>query len=1265
MGKLIRLELFNFKSYKGHHVLPFGDSYFTSIIGPNGSGKSNSMDAISFVLGIKSSHLRSTNVRDLVYRGRVLKSAAINDDGDAVEAAETNGNGENGAEEEADTQTSTQRNDPTTAWVMAVYEDDAQGEQHWKRSITSGGQTEYRLNNRVVSHKQYNDALEAEQIIVKARNFLVFQSEVEAIASQSSKDLTRLIEEISGSLEFKKDYDRLKLESEKANEEQSFKLQQRRAMNSEINQYKEQKREAENFERKAAERDQAIVTHVLWKLFHFQKVIDESSEEITKHQEDLKEFRRAQEKFERKLEEAKKEQAKVAQNVSKVERNIKNKEKEIEQKENSLVPIDEKLTISKDSASKYQARVDALIKERDHQSQNVEKLKKDLAGVEKAQSRWEKEWQSTQEQQGRQLSEKDLQEYNKLRGEVGKRSAADQIKVDNLTRQLKTDEETTNSLKTKVESLETLVRRLEAEGRDLKERREDINMQLKETQKAVEQKKRDYNNMTSQRVKNAQTYTEKDEQLQQIIRKLDEAENGQRESRKEMNKKELVRTLKSIFPGIKGRLHELCKPKQKKYETAIGIVLGRHWDSLVVDSEKTGRDVIQYLKEQRKGQITCMPIDAVQVKAINANLKSIHRQARLAIDTLDYDGAYERVMSAVCGNAMICDEDKVAKFLLYEKGIEATAVTVDGKKFSKGGLITGGQGPNDQKRRWDDTEVEKLRTIMDKLRGEISTLNPHNDRRQRQEEEALQGELSGLEQKLHYLQDELKSLDRNAQSKKKELDHAKSQLKEAKPKYLEQSQGVENIKAELETLQSSIGTIEDQVFAKFCQRLGYTDIRAFEAQQGSAQQEALQKKQSFSTHAKKLQNQLSLESHQLQQTKDRIKRIEDNSKRDRDLIKSLDAEKESIQDQLDVLRAELDQLTEQLTELQTKYDEQAEKVAEQRREFKKRTSNVEEKVKAVQDLEAEMQRKSAERYALLRKCRIEEIKIPLAEGSNDLSHLPLNTVPNEQDPDAMDVDGDETLMPELSNDYGIEVDFDDLDDELKEDDSESAEDRLQEAIKALNSELEKMAPNMRATDRLEGVESRLKDTDAEFATARRIARQTKELFDDVKQQRHDLFMKAYTHIADQIQIVYKDLTKSRDNPLGGQAYLDLEEEETEPYLHGTKYNAMPPLKRFRDMEHLSGGEKTMAALALLFAVHSYQPSPFFVLDEVDAALDNANVAKLVAYIRRNAGPGMQFIVISLKAGLYEGSETLVGVMRDQGINSSKTLTLDLRKYQQV
>lgn len=199
---------------------------------------------------------------------------------------------------------------------------------------------------------------------------------------------------------------------------------------------------------------------------------------------------------------------------------------------------------------------------------------------------------------------------------------------------------------------------------------------------------------------------------------------------------------------------------------------------------------------------------------------------------------------------------------------------------------------------------------------------------------------------------------------------------------------------------------------------------------------------------------------------------------------------------------------------------------------------------------------------------------------------------------------------------------------------------------------------MRAAERLAATETRLKAIDEQFAETRKRAAAAKKAFEDVKQKRYDLFMKAFNHISENIGGTYKDLTKSPQFPLGGQAYLDMED-STEPYLAGLKYHAMPPLKRFRDMEHLSGGEKTIAALALLFAIHSYQPSPFFVLDEVDAALDNVNVSRVAKYVREHASPGMQFIVISLKAGLFQESETLVGVMRDQAKMSSKYLTMDV------
>lgn len=199
---------------------------------------------------------------------------------------------------------------------------------------------------------------------------------------------------------------------------------------------------------------------------------------------------------------------------------------------------------------------------------------------------------------------------------------------------------------------------------------------------------------------------------------------------------------------------------------------------------------------------------------------------------------------------------------------------------------------------------------------------------------------------------------------------------------------------------------------------------------------------------------------------------------------------------------------------------------------------------------------------------------------------------------------------------------------------------------------------MRSGERLQSTKERFKATEKTWEETKKLNAKAKKEFEDVKRKREELFKKAFNHISANIAGTYKELTRDAKSPLGGQAYLDMEDDD-EPYLYGLKYHAMPPMKRFRDMEHLSGGEKTIAALALLFAIHSYQPSPFFVLDEVDAALDNVNVGRVAKYVREHASPGMQFIVISLKSGLFQESESLVGVMRDQSRMSSRVVSLDV------
>lgn len=192
--------------------------------------------------------------------------------------------------------------------------------------------------------------------------------------------------------------------------------------------------------------------------------------------------------------------------------------------------------------------------------------------------------------------------------------------------------------------------------------------------------------------------------------------------------------------------------------------------------------------------------------------------------------------------------------------------------------------------------------------------------------------------------------------------------------------------------------------------------------------------------------------------------------------------------------------------------------------------------------------------------------------------------------------------------------------------------------------------------------------------SRKAAKDAVDKYYALKQERVTRFMEGFTHISEKIDKIYKELTKL-PNSMGGTAYLSLENKE-EPFNGGIKcvlsfpvpccsalaqfrlfhvlttlsiarYNAMPPLKRFRDMDQLSGGEQTVAALALLFAIHSYQHAPFFILDEVDAALDPRNVGRVANYIRSRTQEDMQCLVISLKESFFERADALIGVYRDQ------------------
>ncbi|CUA77586.1 Structural maintenance of chromosomes protein 1 [Rhizoctonia solani] len=1233
---LVRIEVCDFKSYRGHQLIgPF--KHFTSVIGPNGAGKSNLMDAISFVLGVKSAQLRSSQLKDLVYRGRRLERA-----GDDGQEGESDDDGEGEGEGTA-----------KKAWVMAVYQDAEDKEYQFQRTISTSGSSEYKLNGKVVTYQAYNATLEQHNILVKAKNFLVFQGDVEAVASQSPKELSRLIDQISGSLELAPAYDKAKAAQDRATENAASNFTKRRGIAGEIKQFKEQKGEVERYEALIQEREEAIIHRLLWQLFHLGREIEANAQTIRTKSKELKGLKKQQAADDAKVNSAREDQAKARSDALKAEKALKKAEKTLDAKKPGISDLEAQIAHIMRKADKARSIGESVERDAQKKEADLERMRKELSDVQQAFQRAQEAHRRALEQ-GSALSEESLAEYHRLKAQAAREAVEERQKRETLIRENKVLARNLASQTGKLEQLTTQRDKLKTDVTSVGEKRAEADDKVKSLQSELKNAKHELEKAQSDRIRITQLETEINEKLHDVHTKLMQAGVDQQESAKDARLKETLEKLQRVFPGVRGRVIDLCKPSQRKYETAVITVLGRNIDAIVVDHEKTAIDCIEYMRQQRAGQATFIPLESIQTKPVNDKYRSFARGARLAIDVIQYEPVVERAMFHACGNALVCDTMEVARYVCYEKGQEVKAVTLDGTVIHKTGLITGGRG-HGTTRKWEEKEIQALNKQKDSLHAQLRELGQSKPRGK--VDEGLTADINRIESQLQLAKDDQSALKSRLTGLKDELKHVESELRKLSPE-VEQARASHDSAAEqIEELSNAINEAEDGVFEAFCQEVGVSNIREYEEQQLKAQTEELETKMRFESQIARLSHQIAFEEDQLNSINARLQTLEQTVTNETASLEKLQGDKDRLAGQIDELQQELDEQREEVTRLNEVLAEATKVLDGHKRTALQSSKEVDKTLKEIAACNDSIEKAAAERLTIYRRCVLEEIDIPLESGS-------LKSVPLEpgQPSDSMDLDDeDETQRAREVQDYGIEVDFDGLDDDERANGSTEIGAELDSEITRLTGEIERMAPNMKAMERLDDVEAKLAETEKEAEKARKESKQARDEFNEIKKRRCDLFNKAYNHIAERIDQVYKDLTKGKAAPMGGVAYLSLEDSE-EPYNSGIKYHAMPPMKRFRDMEQLSGGEKTVAALALLFAIHSFQPSPFFVLDEVDAALDNTNVAKVANYIRQHASETFQFIVISLKGSLYEKGNSLVGIYRDQDVNSSRTLTLDLNQY---
>merc|ERR1712045_881806 len=751
----------------------------------------------------------------------------------------------------------------------------------------------------------------------------------------------------------------------------------------------------------------------------------------------------------------------------------------------------------------------------------------------------------------------------------------------------------------------------------------------------------------------------------EVTSELGDARLDKHEENRRKKKQEIVDNFKRLYKGVYDRMINLCQPIHKKYNVAITKLLGRYMEAIVVDTEETARQCIQYLKDQMLEPETFLPLDYIQAKPLKERLRTIGsvKGVKLLYDVLQYEPAdIKRAVLFVTNNSLVCETPEDAMKVAYEMedGQRHDAVALDGTFYQKSGIISGGSVDLARKaKRWDDKQVSTLKARKEKLSEELR-LAMKNSRKE-SEIQTIQSQVSGLETRLKYSLTDRDTTSKKISNLSKELDRMRVELGKFAPTIQEIETSMKKREKVIENTKEKMNSVEDRIFSDFCKKIGVKNIRQYEERELKSQQEKAKKKLEFENQINRISTQLEYEQKREDQLQQNVRKFERMVQDVEDQLEASRKTESGIMHEIDKEVKEVEKLKSEKTYLKDevdKLDDAVEKAKKDVAGVQKELGNIS---KAINQIESSLDNERSNRHNILKQCKMDSINIPMRKGR-------LEEIEDEDDP-SIDVSASQPSHIIYEKEEKIKIDYRSLNSSLT-DGIEEAEDvrriekRFEKTISDLMATIHRIqAPNMKAMQKLDEAREKLQEANKDFETVRKRAKQAKTNFERIKQERCGLFMKCFEHVSNTIDGIYKQLARNQS----AQAFLGPENPE-EPYLEGINYNCVAPGKRFQPMSNLSGGEKTIAALALLFAIHSFQPAPFFVLDEIDAALDNTNIGKVASYIESQR-ERMNIVVISLKEEFYSHADALIGIttdstkMQETGALISKVLTLDLSPHE--
>ncbi|XP_068201013.1 structural maintenance of chromosomes protein 4 [Palaemon carinicauda] len=1196
-----------FKSYAGRQVLgPFHKS-FTSIVGPNGSGKSNVIDSMLFVFGYRAQKIRSKKISVLIHNSEDHKN---------VESCTVAVHFQKIIDKDDDFEVV-----PNTHFVVS-------------RTAFRDNSSYYQMNGKRCQFKAVAKELRNFGIDLDHNRFLILQGEVEQIAMMRAKALTEhdtgmleFLEDIVGSSRFKEPIEKLFKRVEELNEARGEKLNRVKLVEKEKDELEGPKDAA--VEHIKMENDLTRKTHVLYQHNSLdsarakqeaeekKKAIDEGMSDVKKKLEEIEALRVEKSDEIKKI-------GKNLERISKVKEECSEKFKGLESED---VKLQEELKHKNQKRKKTMALLKTEKEKLEELLQVPEKNEKDISECETLREDLEKQRKkeeeayhkamSTLNSETQQLQDEKAKFETKLidlRKVVDETKSVVDIAQSELDIYLSTER---NELK----KLDQIKNGLEKSEETIKSKTGEI----KRLQKEIPQKEKQLKESTQRLHQLLPEQQRVEEELRSLRVKLDEKRSAMQSSRSRGRVLDAIMEQKrnGNIPGIFGRLGDLGGIDEK-YDIAISTACGP-LDNIVVDCVDSAQQCINFLKKNGIGTATFIALDKQERwrAQCERRMQTPENVPRLFDLIKMNDDRVKTAFYFALRDTLVANDMDQASRIAYGK-VRHRVVTLKGELIETSGTMSGGGRSVNRGRMGsqaavvnvDPKEIEGVEARVDELT---------------QRSGQFRKERADLENLISQLTRDIKVMKSDFEKFKMNVEAAEQQFKSFQSQIEVQEEKVESVKSdpvEVKRMEKDIGEkVKDYKKATESAQGIESEVSRIHAQivevtggkmKGlkKALDTATKKLEKVIAEITRLQVAIKTAKRNTKKTEEKITTMEAEIKELEEELKGMQDKRQAIEDAAGTVLKNLQEVTqeelelsEQLTELKAAHEEIVKK---------------ENKIKASRiEIDQEL-----EKYDGI----IKENKSKMSHWKKLMSRLELSEIPLEKNNE----EGELVVLDEAA--------LDEIDTK-----------QLKYQITVLEEKLAQSKPNLAAVHEYRKKEEIYLQRVAELDEITKKRDEQRKYHEDLRKQRLNEFMAGFTIISNKLKEMYQMIT------LGGDAELELVD-SLDPFSEGIVFSVRPPKKSWKNITNLSGGEKTLSSLALVFALHYYKPTPLYVMDEIDAALDFKNVSIVGNYIKERT-KNAQFIIISLRSQMFELADRLVGIYKTY--NATKSVTINPNKYGNV